>query len=425
MQMEASTRKRRAAAAHPSVSAYFKHTKRSPSSSPPFPTSKPAPPKPVSVGSFKLIPGVDLLPLPDSTALHQARDYRALFTRLDTDGVILVRGVVSPDTISGARQRVLRHLASKGAIVPSADPNEATISRVESGARVRGWTVDADSGGVNGDREDESAVAGWREVGTSTEVLNVYDGPELHAFFHGLFTAGHSLQAGGVDGAGVSQPFTTFPDCTWLRIRGHGDDTTEHADYYYFKRERSIFSDHFVHPGAPLPAPSACTVCHSPAHPARTLLCDLCDHPIHTYCHSPPLPSPPHGEFHCASCANLPFPFYTAWIALGPVHQQHGRLALVPGSHRLQGYEATAKGDGKLPREWMAGKAGAARGRVWWSADMEGGDVLLFNMKTVHAASVNESERFRISMDTRVTMAQGQGWTRRIQREAEEARTRR
>jgi hypothetical protein len=366
----------------------------------------------IQVGSYKLTPGIDLLPLTDSTPLYTASNYPALFKQLDKDGVILVRGVISKEVVEKARRTVLDHLKGKGAIEQDANA-VAKIKKTEGGERVKGWTIDADSGGVNGDRETDTAVEGWRKVGTSKEVLNVYHGPELHRFFHSLFTAGHQLQ---VEGSAPSSPFTAFPDCTWLRIRGHGDDTTEHTDYYYFKQERTIFSDHFLHSTSPSPAPSTCIVCSSAADPHLTLLCDLCDHPIHTYCHKPPLQSVPLGEYHCSSCANLPFPFYTAWIALGPVHQQHGRLALVEGSHRLQGYEEGTKGDGKLPREWKGKKAKT----VWRSADMEGGDLLLFNMKTVHAASVNQSEEFRMSMDTRVTMAQGEAWKTRNMNEEED-----
>ena len=58
---------------------------------------------------------------------------------------------------------------------------------------------------------------------------------------------------------------------------------------------------------------------------------------------------------------------------------------------------------------------------MWKSANLDAGDVLLFNMKTVHAASPNRSNSFCISCDTRVTMAQGTGWQRRTERERKEA----
>ena len=393
------------------ISLHFKHSKSFQSPSP-SPTSKP---KSISVGSYSLTPGVDLLPLVDSTPLYLANDFSGLFRRLDSAGVILIRGVIPTPTVIAARTRVLSHLRSKGAVAPSSDPTAALISR-DGGQRVKGWTIDADSGGVNGDREDDSAVAGWKAVGTGPEVRDVYHGPALHSLFHRLFSAGHALQGGAVP----ERPFTAFPDCTWLRIRGHGDDTQEHTDYYYFKQERSIFSDHFHHP-QPLPSPpTVCVRCKGEGDEELTLLCDLCDEPLHTYCHQPPLPAVPRGEYHCRRCANLPFPFYTAWVAMGRVGVENGRLALVEGSHRLQGYEARGKGEGKLPTEWTAGKGKGGKGAVWRSADMEAGDVLLFNIKTVHAASPNCSEQFRMSCDTRVTMAQGTGWQRRLAREREE-----
>ncbi len=258
-----------------------------------------------------------------------------------------------------------------------------------------------------------------------------------------------------------SAPVTLFPDCTWLRIRGHADVTVEHTDYYYFKQERSIFSDHTwqhqqnqrqqhiqqqhqrqqqqqqaavtdgsvqqqpVNMVSQSAAADTCSLCSAPVTAAvtsasksasatatastastlsPTLQCALCRHTFHRHCITPAPPLRPRGGYYCHHCCNAPFPFFTCWLALGPVHKQHGRLALVPGSHRLQGYDErrAGGGDGKLPRGWTAAVRRAA---VWRSSDMSAGDLLLFNVKTVHAASSNESAAYRISLDTRVTYA--------------------
>ena len=416
-----------------SISQHFPTTKQQHTSSTTTATTTKPPPPPsaadyVQVGTHKLRVGQRLLPLVDSTDLYQSRDWHALFSRLDEDGVILVRGVVSTPTVRRARSAILQHIGQKGALVQQ--PTDATeevrgdsdehgdgralIGKTSDGALTAGWTIDADSGGVNGDREDESATDGWRSLGTSSTLTDVYNGAELKSFLHGLFTAAieQRRQQYPLYQPSGKEVVTTFPDCTWLRIRGHKDLTIEHTDYYYFKQERSIFSDHWqptlttTQPPASPPPPS-CTLCSSTTATIATptVQCALCLHTFHRSCLVPAPPVKPRGGYHCPSCANLPFPFYTCWIALGPVHRQHGRLALVPTTHRLlQGYEdRRGGGDGKLPREW---KGNTERSAVWRSSDMEAGDLLLFNVKTVHGASVNVSDEFRISMDTRVTFAE-------------------
>ena len=392
-----------------------------------IPTTKPQPADYVQVGTHKLRVGHRLLPLVDSTSFYQRGEWQALFQRLDEDGVILVRGVIGKVTVRRARDAILQHIGRKGALLQeladggAAEGNtvdgdtdrRALIGKTSDGKLTAGWTIDADSGGVNGDREDESATHGWRTLGTSSTLTDVYNGAELKAFLHNLFTAAiqqRRQQYPLYRPSGTEGVVTTFPDCTWLRIRGHKDLTIEHTDYYYFKQERSIFSDHWQPTLAsaepsPTPPPATCPICSSStATSVPTLQCALCLHTFHHSCLNPSPPAKPRGNYCCPDCANLPFPFYTCWIALGPVHRQHGRLALVPGTHLLQGYEERrGGGDGKLPRDW---KGERERSAVWRSSDMEAGDLLLFNVKTVHGASVNVSDEFRISMDTRVTFAE-------------------
>ena len=402
-----------------SISQHFAAKKRA---TEPAPTTKPQPADYVQVGTHKLRVGQRLLPLVDSTALFLSGDWHALFRRLDEDGVILVRGVIQPETIGRARTAILQHIAQKGALhqaktAASADAGgRALISRAEDGTLTAGWTIDADSGGVNGDRESEAATAGWRALGTSATLTDVYNGAELKHFLHQLFSAASAQRQQQSPlyrpSGGRAEVATTFPDCTWLRIRGHKDLTVEHTDFYYFKQERSIFSDYWqpalaaAQPPA-TPPPATCTLCSTTntAASGPTLQCALCQHSFHRSCLQPTPPLRPRGGYYCPTCANLPFPFYTCWIALGSVHRQHGRLALVPGTHRLSGYEERQRGggDGKLPRGW---RGEAERSAVWRSSDMEAGDLLLFNVKTVHGASVNTSDEFRISMDTRVTFAE-------------------
>jgi ectoine hydroxylase-related dioxygenase (phytanoyl-CoA dioxygenase family) len=100
------------------------------------------------------------------------------------------------------------------------------------------------------------------------------------------------------------------------------------------------------------------------------------------------------------------------------VQQDDGRLAVVPGSHHLPGYESSRqKRDQLLPNEW---KGVRDKQSVWRSSDLEAGDLILFNVKTVHAASQNVSGHFRISCDTRVTTAKGTRWKEQQEEEEQE-----
>ena len=130
--------------------------------------------------------------------------------------------------------------------------------------------------------------------------------------------------------------------------------------------------------------------------------------------------------WHCEQCADGPLPVYTAWVALGPVNASDGTLCFVPGSQKWKGFATPTPRTAQVPREFTerlrATKAGAARGKKlgkrkaghesplpevaadqvqWHSADYRPGDLVIFNVKTVHAASKNQSNSYRLSLDTR------------------------
>jgi ectoine hydroxylase-related dioxygenase (phytanoyl-CoA dioxygenase family) len=137
-------------------------------------------------------------------------------------------------------------------------------------------------------------------------------------------------------------------------------------------------------------------------------------------------------------------PVFTTWVALGDVTFKHGTLCMSPGTHRLRSFAASLKDKGYLPVDYgapmvvatsatktdtaattthMAMKmtattatvtktatttattmataatttktASTKRGvavskrNLWVTAEMRPGDVILFNIKTIHAATVN------------------------------------
>ena len=91
-------------------------------------------------------------------------------------------------------------------------------------------------------------------------------------------------------------------------------------------------------------------------------------------------------------------------MALGDISGQDGRLAVVPKSHNLLGYEKPRTAD-LLPGGYSKE---VEKESVWHTPSHIGmGDIILFNMKTVHAASRNDGGKFRLSLDTRVTTCMG------------------
>lgn len=162
-----------------------------------------------------------------------------------------VKGVISSHTTLRARSSLLHHLAthphalalsssssSSRSSSSSFSIGEGLIGRDEKGKYVEGWTVDAETGGQPGGREGEKAAERWREVGESKEVAGVYKGKELHQFFFKLFSQGREKEretekeVDSSSSSSSSSPFHPFSDCTWLRMKGSGEVTAEHTDYY-------------------------------------------------------------------------------------------------------------------------------------------------------------------------------------------------
>lgn len=119
---------------------------------------------------------------------------------------------------------------------------------------------------------------------------------------------------------------------------------------------------------------------------------------------------------------------YTAWIPLGDVPLSMGGLMILEKSHLnselkreyalrdIDEFDATSpeaidwvvgkkRWDGKLSDDpcWVQDKFG---GR-WLTAPFSAGDVLLFDIHTVHASADNHTDRIRLSIDTRYLSAAG------------------
>ena len=281
----------------------------------------------IKVGNRRLKVNSQLVEMTDSTSDFRAERFSTLHQRLISDGFLFIRGVISSSTVQAART-MLTHLANKQAIRANTDLQDGYIAyqKVSSKKLIDGWTVDAETGGIIGGREPDTQIPGWKKVGNSKQLKDVYNGVQLRSFFQQLFGAAN---------------YRTFPDCTWLRVKGAGEATTEHVDYYYFYKHTQMFSSAVRDLASSSSSsveddPFTCIVCRDPADGASTIICDLCDKGYHTYCHSPKLTSRLNEDeqWHCRDCQNNPMPYWTCWIPLDNLSGSDGRLALIPGSHR-------------------------------------------------------------------------------------------
>lgn len=133
------------------------------------------------------------------------------------------------------------------------------------------------------------------------------------------------------------------------------------------------------------------------------LLCDLCDRSFHVACLPHPLKEIPNGEWHCNQCSRGFFDAYTAWINLSYYKRGLGTLCVLPRAHyQMQEFDRTLPTRPDLPKDYQAiVKKSTA---VWHRLpdDAIPGDLVLFNVKMVHATTKNNSNCYCMSLDTRV-----------------------
>jgi len=346
----------------------------------------------IQVGNCMLEYGKMIGEMRDSTDLWKAKDSEGLRKRLEEDGFLFVKGVIPYERAQKCRMKLLEHLASKDAFEDGTPIEDAIIKNPKEG----GWTVDAESGGFVFNREPDSAIRGWREIGWSDEVRSVYAGDDLRNFYRLLF---------GPERTNTTDGFKMLSEVTWLRAKGKGEVTAEHTDYYYFKENTSVYKDN-RHPyvaGYSAEEKKAYAENSAKDDDGVHIRCDLCARVFERAKVTPKLPADwckeQNGEWHCEDCARQPFPFYTCWISLGNYQSGNSSLCVMPKSQCLTEFHNPLKGN-QLPHDFttlVKNKWG------WYRAEITIGDIIIFNVKTVHAASKNISPSFRLSIDTRVS----------------------
>ena len=349
--------------------------------------------KKIQVGNTEFEYGLRIGEMVDSTPLFEAGKGADLLERLEREGYIFVRSAIPRDVASAGRAAMVKHLTPKGAFAPGTKPDEAVIAN----PKEPGWTIDAETGGIIGDREPDSEIDGWRELAWSKQMRDVYAGAPLRKLFSLLW---------GQERSRTEDGFVPLSDVTWLRAKGRGEVTAEHSDYYYFKQATDVFRRN----RHPLVTGSAAAAAWNAEHAAalsapgvRRVTCDLCARDFDGNAVAPAVPvsfdKASDGEWHCADCARQPNPVYTCWISLGDYHSGNSSLCVMPRSQALTEFHDPVK-NGLLPGDYqklVKEKWG------WERGDFSMGDIILFNVKTVHGASKNLQNNFRFSIDTRVS----------------------
>lgn len=90
---------------------------------------------------------------------------------------------------------------------------------------------------------------------------------------------------------------------------------------------------------------------------------------------------------------------YSAWVPLGDYRRDDGVLELAAGSHRegVRQFRVTTGTGGLEVVDPLTDS--------WVSSDVRAGDLILFDMLTVHRARPNRSDAIRLSVDTRYQRA--------------------
>lgn len=101
---------------------------------------------------------------------------------------------------------------------------------------------------------------------------------------------------------------------------------------------------------------------------------------------------------------------FTTWTPLGDISYQQGPLALCLGSHKLPGFQKVRETYGRMDVDrdrvggWFSDDPVEVLnkfGGQWATTEFEAGDALIFGMFTMHGSIANQTDRFRISTDTR------------------------
>ena len=339
--------------------------------------------------------------------------------RLLSEGYLFIHGALNYNNCSTGRMLVIDHLNSMG-LVQSNQASKATIKK-----NISGLTVDIKSGELigdtlrNSDNSSEQIKAGWMKLFNNDLFKILHSSSTIQAIFAKIFPH-HDIEI--ISGE------------TWMRIKGKGGKTREHSDYAYERDNTKIFSNPMKHTG--LSTSKDCSICDIESNQS-ILICDLCGKSFHYLCnlnqykeainytdisthtiHQSKISQTKDngGCWNCYGCSNSTVkPIYTVWISLSDINENSNSsiLQVIPKSHLLGEYGLPAKThilksnqhnviSDDLPSQYTAEYLKS--NNFISPSSLRCGDIVLFNCSTIHRATINESDEFRLSIDVRVKL---------------------
>jgi len=387
--------------------------------------------KKVQVGDHLVTYGKNLGEMEDSNDLYAKKDFVALRLKLEEEGYLFIRGVIPKNTIISARKAMLHQAAKDGSIV---DDDEETLNKALMTKKGSIWADGYCLDGITGSETNERAnidIEAWEDIGPSDICQNVYNGPAVQSFWSSLF------------GEKTIRPLVKQ---TFLRLMG-SSGTVQHADYYYFKRDTHIFTGEDGR-NAQCAAKqyldsnqmwredlyeikdieNKCTLKDDPNQfqndknddlkqdesndadpPLKCGICggmysmdDLDENRRERLIKASKkkMDFGMEGQWHCPHCAISPLSIYTTWISLTDnIGPKESVLAVIPHSHKLTQWD-TPRPNSQLPGDFNWKLKWVIPNKVNY------GDIIIFNIKTIHASSKNNSSprRYRCSFDTRIQL---------------------
>lgn len=401
----------------------------------------------IQIGNLTRRWGKNVTEMRDSTQLFLEERWSELASRLDADGFVLIRGAIPREACRRARERVFSYLDEIEVIDSSVDDKlKGVIGKTDDNTYEESFAVKAHCGAEASERDFDPDV--WKTLGNCEELTSVYKSEHLYSLLRSILGAPNTNAADADSKSSSSSSSSSAADgnsaeedkgitlCplthqTWVRLMTNRGATIEHADYYYFKKDTQIFDRDSGFSGVnvqdgeldeksqrtmlkPRFVSEDCAVCGASAGARAAAVkksggsnsdlnkCTLCGVRSHTKCMPERLQKAlslkhfaAEGGWHCEKCAQSNFGVYTTWLCVSDaLTPSNSSLAMCPETHRLKGFNEP-KYNTQVPKDFKAS--------LKWQipSKLNMGDLILFNIKTIHAASVNVSKFFRFSIDTR------------------------
>ena len=170
---------------------------------------------------------------------------------------------------------------------------------------------------------------------------------------------------------------------TYLRVKPPGNSTVLHADFYHFRDTGTLCGV------TPQTETSVCMECNLDDG-EEVLLCDQCGGAVHPYCAKPRVHILTEGDWLCAKCHAQQLSVHTVWVPLHDVTEEHSVLLIAPG--QFKAWTDAVTEDLNCPADIDLSRA--------CSGGLKFGQAIMFNVKTVHGATVGTKPR--ASLDFRV-----------------------